>query len=495
MSNNVYCVPANYYFRIHHCRSRFKDDVESVLIFMASEISRLSDNNTYIDNDAFNEAIWHYPGNATLSKKSVDNWRTEISSLFGFVEYSDDNKKIAGNTARHLARYQDLTEFFKIFLYKFQYPGAHITSDSILEEIQYGVHFKPAQYILSLLKYAETNSGKREFITKAEACHCIFNDLRCTRDKESSENVWKRILNNRENEVSYDGDTIRYAGDILDYMVLANLLVCYDHKRYYSNYKRLKNVIDSFISSTEWFDGYDQLYQLVSKETDLTNDKTKKKYNNLINQQKQAWFRYVNKENSGIDFRTNLLSLFSQGSDEFIEEKRRNLYNFFTSLSEKSAIKTKETGDLGEDMIYIHECKRVKEANRGDIIHIIQPIPTKYAVGYDLQSVDATEKIKYKKRYIEVKTTITHSKIKDANYRFHITPNEISTAETVRDNYFVYRLMINSDESKLFVIQDPIGLYEKGLLNMIETTNGADISFDIKNDQIGSFEELLTWED
>ena len=91
----------------------------------------------------------------------------------------EDGKTKPGYRARHLAQYQDMVEFFKMFLFSFQYPGAHIKVHSCFDQIRNGVKFKPAKYILLLLQYAESTTGKREYITKAEACHCIFNALRC----------------------------------------------------------------------------------------------------------------------------------------------------------------------------------------------------------------------------------------------------------------------------------------------------------------------------
>ena len=488
-----YVIPEQYYFRIHHCRSRFKGDVENVLIFMATEISKLSSAYGNIDNDKLNDSIKHYPGNGEKTKKTIDNWRTEISSLFGLFEYEND-KKVAGYLSRHLAQYQDMVEFFKLFLYKFQYPGAHIDVKDLMEQIGAGVKFKPAQYILSVLKYAEDVTGKRQYITKAEACHCIFNDLRCTRDLESPAKVWQRIKENRDNNVEYDetGDVIRYAGDILDYMEIANLLVCYNHRHFYSNYKREEKAVSAFLNSNLWFDKYDYLYDLISAEEDLSEKKVQQKYYREINKHYHDWFGYVNQEVTDADFRTNLLSLLSQGTEEYTKEKEASLSKFYSSLQEKGITRTKDTGDLGEDMIYIHECKRVRDIGRSDILHIIKHIPTQYAVGYDIQSVEAADKPKYKKRYIEVKTTLTRSAIKQANYRFHLTPNEISTADTVRENYYVYRLIVNKDESKLFVIKNPIQLFEDGLISMTDN-NGADVSFDTKNARVGNFEELLTW--
>ena len=491
----TYQVPQEYYFRIHHCRSRFKGDVENVLIFMATEISKISDQYGSVDNKKLNAAIRHYPGNGNKTEKTINNWRTEISSLFGFFEYKD-GEKIAGELTKHLAQYQDMVEFFKLFLFKFQYPGAHIDVKEVMEQIEAGVRFKPAQYILSLLEHAEKITGKRQYITKAEACHCLFNDLRCTRDRESPDKVWARIMENRENQVEYDetGDVIRYAGDILDYMEIANLLVCYDHTRFYSNRKREEKAVSSFVSSDLWFDKYDCLYDRIANDENLADEKTRRNYYSEINQQYTAWFSFVNQKELNVDFRTNLLSILSQGTEEYTKEKEEAIAKFYTSLQEKGIIRTKDTGDLGEDMVYIHECKRVSNIGRSDLLHIIKHIPTQYAVGYDIQSVESKAKPKYKKRYIEVKTTLTRSAIKQANYRFHLTPNEISTAETVRENYYVYRLIVSNNENKLFVIKNPIQLFEEGLLTMTDN-NGADVSFDVKNTKVGSFEELLVWAD
>ena len=37
----MYQVPEKYYFRLHHPRPRFKNDVENVLVYMATNISDL----------------------------------------------------------------------------------------------------------------------------------------------------------------------------------------------------------------------------------------------------------------------------------------------------------------------------------------------------------------------------------------------------------------------------------------------------------------------
>ena len=127
---------------------------------------------------------------------------------------------------------------------------------------------------------------------------------------------------------------------------------------------------------------------------------------------------------------------------------------------------------------------RVKIGGREDLIHLIKRIPTQFAVGYDISSVELDER----KRYIEVKTTIS-SKPLHFN-RIHMTKNEWNTASSTHDRYYVYRLLLSKNERKLFLLQDPVGLYKNDQIEMIPS-DGADITFDPT--KVGTFEELLTW--
>lgn len=145
---------------------------------------------------------------------------------------------------------------------------------------------------------------------------------------------------------------------------------------------------------------------------------------------------------------------------------------------------TKDIGDIGESLVHGHECMRIKLGGRDDLIHFIKRIPTQFAVGYDISSVELDER----KRYIEVKTTIS-SKPLHFN-RVHLTKNEWNTASSTNDRYYVYRLMLSKNERKLFLLQDPVRLYKQDLINMIPS-DGAEITFDPT--KVGVFEELLTW--
>lgn len=479
-----YVTPSEHYFRIHHVRPRFKGDIENVLIYFAEELTAIGE----LPVDEFvrkvNDAIYKYPGNAHRELKTINNWRTEISSLFGFIQQDETTAK-PGRRALELAEKQDLVEFFKAYLYSFQYPGAHIKSHAVLEQIQYGIRFKPAQYILKLLKHACTSEGVNIGLTKFEICHCVFNDLRCTRDNEDVALTWARIKNNRKQGFTYDqtGDVIRYAGDIVDYMEIANLLVTYDSRTYYLNSLE-EDAIIKFIESTEWFGEYD--------------DMIKRKTGNLstINNCKSGWFAYVNRDMSDTDFSTDILAYIANDAEELNALKRGAAGGIEEQKVQAEIVigerlragvddfTTKDIGDIGENLVHGHECMRIKLGGRADLIHLIKRIPTQFAVGYDISSVELDER----KRYIEVKTTIS---AKPLHFnKIHLTKNEWNTANSTRDRYYVYRLMISKAERKLFLLQDPVGLYKSDLIEMVPS-DGADITFDPR--VVGVFEELLTW--
>ncbi|MBQ4015465.1 MAG: hypothetical protein II610_09490, partial [Treponema sp.] len=79
----MYKVPDEYYFRIHHVRPRFKDDVENVLFYMAHCCSTLKELPFNEYKDKLNTMIQLYPENAGKTEKTINNWRTEIAALFG----------------------------------------------------------------------------------------------------------------------------------------------------------------------------------------------------------------------------------------------------------------------------------------------------------------------------------------------------------------------------------------------------------------------------
>lgn len=470
----MYITPKEYYYRLNHVRPRFKGDIENILIYMATEISSLPEMPRAEFNAKVNAAIRLFPGNFQRKLKTIDNKRTEISALFGFIQTSG-GKSYSGLRATELAKSQDLIEAFKVFLFNFQYPGGHNTPHKTLKMIEAGIRFKPVKYILQLLQKAEMIEGKRIGITKLELTHCVFNDLRCTRDNDAVDTTWRRIKVNRLNGEKYNanGDVIRYAGDILDYMEIANLLVTHDGRNYFINTLETDAIL-KFVNSTVWFDAYDEMINNRSAQL------------KQVSSLRSKWYSFVNHEMTETDFQTDILAFIATDTQKYEELKKASLDLLNEKLASSETMTTKDIGDIGESMIHGHECERVRIGDREDLIHLIQRIPNQFKLGYDIQSVE----LNAMKRFIEVKTTIS-SRPLHFN-KVHLTTNEWNTADSMKDRYFVYRLIISKTERKLFIIQDPVGQYKKDKIKMVPR-DGADIIFDTKVS--GTFEELLAWVD
>lgn len=473
----IYAIPPQYYFRIHHPRPRFKGNLEDVLLFMSSEIAELGERNIDDFIASLNEAIRNFPGNARLKAKTINNWRTEISSLFGF-EIANRSEETAepSAVALNLARSSDLPAFFKFYCYVFQYPGGFLKAHEIKKMIEKGVKFSPVRYVLALFRYADS-VGTGFYITKAEATHCIFNDLRVTKSSRSPKETYSLIMSNRASGMAYDlrGDVVRYAGDVLDYMYYANLLKVRAGKYCLNSAER--GAVDYIIdhSAKAFFHGYEEFYgRNASVEA--------------INSIQESWFRHISKLADEVKFSTDITSYIG-----ISEEKMASLHTMeVESFARQSGVKpsTKEIGDQGVSLVFGHECERLKRYGRKDLIHKVVILPDRLALGYDLRSYE-DEPVMEIPRLIEVKTTISNAEIEFK--RFNMTANEWNSAEVQGKAYFVYRLALNRKGSKLLVIRDPVANYRQNRLQMRVVSSGGVEVF--ASDGCGNQTELLRWSD
>ena len=475
LNNSIYKVPHKFYIRLHHIRPRFKNDLESVLLYMASEISKLKGgaNDKFAEN--LNAAIRLYPGNASKTQKTIDNWRTEISSLFGLVEFDGEISK-PGQMAKILATKQDLIGFFRYFLFKFQYPGGHLKPHMSASLINANVKFKPTKYLIQVMLEGVKNSENGKFgLSKAEATHCIFNDLRVIRDQRSPVETLKIIMDNRAKNIEYDnsGDVIRYAGDILDYMVLANLVRYRPNGYFYINTHQA-TIFEAFIGDDSFFQPYEPLY---AKEKVLAAD---------VAETQDAWFRHVNTQLDASIFETDALAVIEEMAEENIDRSQfaTEMIEHIRNLSEKKAkIKTRDIGNIGEAIIIQHEKTRLSKLDHAKLAKLVNKIPERHAVGYDINSFEGVTELK---RLIEVKTTISKGRLK-TNNRFHMTTNEWNAASTFGNAYFVYRLMVSSQDISLFLIQNPVQQYKDNKIDM-SPRDGVDITY---SEEAGMYEAVL----
>ena len=251
-------------------------------------------------------------------------------------------------------------------------------------------------------------------------------------------------------------------------MVIADSLTTHSNSMFYINWQE-RETVTAFIQSKSLFNKYDNQYGNADLQT--------------LRKLEDDLFDYVNTELGEDLFKTDVLQYLGIDKTAYEELVNASIGEFEKELNFESFENTKEIGDLGEGLILGHECMRLKKGNREDLIHLVKRIPTIFAVGYDIKSVEFTGL----QRLIEVKTTISSKSVNF--YNFHLTPNEWNTAESFGDRYYVYRLMLSKFDKKLFLIQNPVGHYKKDNLKM-SPRDGADIIF---NEKTGSWEELLIW--
>lgn len=475
-TTKFYQIPDDRWLRIHFIRPRFKANIETVLLYMANECCKIPSCSCAEYSQKYFDAIRLFPGNIGLADKTLQNWRTETPALFGF--YTEDKEKDITKTSpmsTFLNEHQDLTQFLRLFLRSFQFPGGHLKANEIIPLIKNGVRFKPAQWIVRVLLAGNellSESNKEMSISGLEATYCIFNDLHVTTGKISPMDVAKTILDNRKMKLKYYdtqdpkilsrkgkpmsvGDVKRYAQDILDYMTLASIL---EESNGYFNLKANEmEVISHFKDDDTFFNGYDPFY--IRRDYTVAD----------INKVEVSWFDYVNSNLDPELFRTDISHLFRDTSEVNVVVIDR-----INSLFNNEERTNKDIGNLGEALICGHEKMRLKIAGYHHLAKLVQVVDSpSYHPGFDIDSFEGDGSNLH--RYIEVKTTISKQELK--LYAFHMSPNEWSVAETHREHYYVYRLMLSQNTQTLYILKNPVSLYKTDQIAALPR-NGMEVSFD-----------------
>jgi len=441
----MYKTPKEFFLRLHFERSRFNRRLEDMLLILAGKIVSLG----AMGQEEFNEfldKIIRENNSEPLVDKTIRNQRTEMIRLFGLVKYVE-GVVYPGSRLIKLAQTQDTPRFFKSFCKQFQFPAGFLKADKVAEMVAAGVKFKPAKYILLLLKIGESKFGTFE-LDPAEAAHLIFNDKRVTVSQDKPNEVLERIKELRKNSVKMDrtSDVIRYARDFLNYMVEANLLI--EFEGMYTLNKGESRAIHNIIADDSYFNKF--------SEAISSNGRWNKEIYKKVDNEWGEWFADGGEDEELETPATALL----QDDSNFPEHWKK-----LKELLEKKDIKVrggklKEIGDEGEGIAFEYEKAAVQKI-RPDLVHMVKLVSTTIGLGYDLLSVSANDG--RRKKYIEVKTT-------KKNYEsafdvpFILSINEWSVAEQHGDDYFIYRVIITRESISIFEIKNPVLRHKEGNL-------------------------------
>ena len=459
----IYKIPSEFDFPIHHIRPRFKHSYQDVLLYLAAQMVEIGARDKRSFNESLNQGIREYPGNISITAKAVSNWRTEIPTLFAMIQMDiEDSIRRPSRITQVLDQNQDLIQFFRLFLLTFQYPGGYLSPAFIKKYRDKQIKFRPASFLLQVLTLGDEQLLMSFAITKAEASECIFNDLRITSGILGPEHALKIILDNRDHNVGYQGltsDRTRYAGDILDYMVEADLIVKDEsggfrlNRKAQSDYERIRD-------TKLWFPGYDDL----NMDTDINPDRW--------DELRAQWFDYVNAQvspdilaaNPG-SLQPNLVDIPVEIDTSFAVDNNvvEQAFEYRLAVSGNYPEGAAAIGKFGEDLVLSYEKDRLQNLQLESLnLRLINKIQDSAGVGYDIQSFndDGT------KRYIEVKTTTSVTSLKDW-HDIKLSKNEWNAAISIGDNYYVYRLLVSRESVKLLVIHNPLAQHISGRIRVI----------------------------
>ena len=155
-----------------------------------------------------------------------------------------------------------------------------------------------------------------------------------------------------------------------------------------------------------------------------------------------------------------LLNFRKSDNFHFIETRKIDSYKFAKEIKideeqlEKLLQKKKEIGALGEEIVVEYETKYLFEKGRPDLAKCVRQI-SKESVGegYDIISYDLSGN----KKFIEVKST------KSNKFNFFITDNELTTAKSLGNRYWIYRVVfLENGETDIYRIQNPVQKIDSG---------------------------------
>jgi hypothetical protein len=370
----------------------------------------------------------------TLTEKTIHNQRTEMIRLFGLAKYVE-NLAIPGNRLALLTQTQDIPRFFKSFCARFQFPGGFVKPDRVSEMVKAGVKFKPAAYILRVLRIGNQKYG--EFaINAAEATHFLFNDMRITVSAEEPTLPLARIKEAREHGLELDktSDVIRYARDFLNYMVEANLLT--EYKGMYALNEKERAAITVIIANKDFFDKYSEV---INADGSWDTDEYKK-----VDAEWMEWFADSVEDKV---FETQTTALV-QDDNNFPDQWKKIKEILERKDAGLRGAALKQIGDEGEQIALEHERNKIANS-RPDLVRMVKLVSNTAALGYDIISMYVEDG--RRKKYIEVKTTKKNYE-SDVMIPFTISINEWSVAQQLADDYYIYRVIITKQGVSIFSI-------------------------------------------
>ena len=434
-----YQTPTKYLLRCAFPRGRILSQIEDELSILTQFVSRF----TPKDKEQFDTLIdSEYAKLRSVSAKSIKNYRTEMTKLFGLITVGSDGVVQASERTNLLVESQNFPLFFKTFCHRFQFPNGINKPQETAKQIEAGAQFKPAKFILDLFVLGVEKCGQDFSINGNEISNLVFNDVRVTSGKMSPHQVLDFLLKLRSGHVRFAGGSkiAQHGREFLGYMLLARLLK--EGENGFRLNEKERQAID-YIRQSELFFNVPRDF--------ATNTSTRKQ----LQYEWGLWFgdvSQIEKEKLAAKIeRTEIPTIPVPGIEKTPEA---------AALAEPAQGDLKEIGDKGELVVLKYEKERIYQI-RPDRIGLVRRVSNDTALGYDIQSLEFDDVSK--KKFIEVKTTErTFPPSEEILTYFPMSGNEWETAKTHGDSYYIYRVFLTAKEPAVFVIKNPVMRCEEG---------------------------------
>lgn len=437
---NKYSTPAKYFFRAAFPRGRLLTEIEDDLTIFAQFIVSFG----YKPKEQFETAFDNaYKSIHYSSVKTIKNHRTEMTKLLGLTTVNNGFVEPSARTLS-LVKNQDFRLFFKIFCKKFQFPNCINKSQETAKQIVAGVKFKPAKFILEILREGDKRFGSGFSVSGTEVSNLVFNDLRVLTGQMNAKDVLEMIVKLRKGRVQYDGGSYisQHGREFLGYMTLAGLLLCEDHS--FSLNDREGDAIKEIVGD-EYLFNIDESY--------ISQVKARKD----IQRQWELWY-------GSLDPADESRMATKMESYEYAVEAEKQAEPIKADRSAQPYFEgRKETGDIGEKIVLQYEQEQISKI-RPDKIGLVRIVSNDTSLGFDIQSLEFHD-VELKK-LIEVKTTKrTFAPSNDEIITFFpMSSNEWSTAKLYKECYYIYRVFLAAKEAVIFVVKNPVAKETKGLI-------------------------------
>lgn len=434
-----YQTPKEYLLRCAFPRGRVLSQVEDELTILTQFIVRFSSEGKK-EFDKFIDA--EYAKLRSASKKTIKNYRTEMIKLFGLASETEDGIIRASERTNLLVESQNFPLFFKTFCHRFQFPNGINKPQETIKQLEAGVHFKPAKFILDLFLLGAEECGRDFSVNGNEISNLIFNDKRVTTGQATPRQVLELLLKLRSANIPFFGGsfTSQHGREFLGYMLLARLLK-ESENGFVLNYEEQHSI--EYIRESELFFNVPDRY--------ISNSEIRKK----IQHEWALWFgdvSQIEKEKfTPPPQKGEVPSIPVPDLAKTLEASR---------LAAPTQEDLKEIGDKGELVVLKYEKERIYQI-RPDKIGLVKRVANDTALGYDIQSLEFTDISK--KKFIEVKTTErTFPPAEEVLTYFPMSGNEWETAKLHGSSYYIYRVFLTTKNPSVFIIKDPVQRCQEG---------------------------------